>query len=135
MSDLKKIWLDHIPIQLLMLLAVSLWVIISQQGEINRDGVLYLTEAQAILNRDWQQDQSLDLSQVYINDARTAFYADTTRSKIQLEKAVSTHAFPFLLIRYNDKKEIKKWAGYVAMQHFPSTEKPKLIFYKKIKHD
>lgn len=53
MNDLKKICRNNTPIQLLILLAVSVWVIISQQGEINRDGVLYLTQSQLIVEGNW----------------------------------------------------------------------------------
>jgi hypothetical protein len=84
---------------------------------------------------EWLQDQSLDLSEVYINDARTAFYAQTAHSNGKLNKVVSNQSFPFLLIRYNSQNDSKALAGYKAIKHFPSLEKPKLIFYIKTMYD
>ena len=84
----------------------------------------------------WLQQQSLDLSQVYINDSRTAFYARNMLTIADHNNTLKNHYFPFLLIRYNDTKgRIKKLPGYEAKQYFPSIEKPRLIFYIKTKYD
>jgi len=142
-------WLVYLIAAIGLNILIKQWSLLKPQQRFIRQAILVLLIIIYFLNvlidqptispekqaAQWLQDQSFNLSEVYINDARTAFYADTTQSKIQLDKAVSLQSFSFLLIRYNDKKEIKKWADYEVMQHFPSMEKPKLIFYKKIKHD
>lgn len=44
---------------ILLLIFLAIFIITLQQGEINRDGVLYLTQSQLFINGDWNKALSL----------------------------------------------------------------------------
>ena len=51
--------LNRFPFLILMLIVISTLIIFLQSGEVNRDGILYLTQAQFLAEGNWDKAQAV----------------------------------------------------------------------------
>lgn len=85
---------------------------------------------------NWIQEQGFDLNNIYFNNDRTAFYSGLLAFKKEdMNTAINVIKYRHLILRYNRFDEIEPIENYEPLKYFPSHEKPKLIFYERVKND
>ena len=80
----------------------------------------------------WVKDNQLDLSNIYFNELRTAYYAGLLAYDLaDLNTATEVLQNQYLIIRYNRFNLVREIPNYQAIKFFPSPGMPKVVVYQR----
>ena len=81
----------------------------------------------------WIKQSRIDLNNVYFSSHRAAFYAGLLgANEVDFNEAMSVIQYQYLVITYNRFDDKQIIPNYREIQHFPSSNNPKVIIYRRI---
>lgn len=116
----KKSWLIRSSVAILLVYFINV--------VIDKTEIHYEQEAGL-----WVKSSQLDTNNIYFSSKRAAYYSGLLGADmVDLKTATDTYEYQYLMITYNRFTEVEEISKYKPIKYFPSVDKPKVIFYKRI---